>query len=94
MNMKDKDANVIYNLFSEFHYADDLGVIKSKLTEYVTTIRQEERREVAMTIGSELRRYGPNIRKVDLMTRFQELFREPEAAANETREDRQDGSQT
>lgn len=39
----EKDENVIHNLFAEFHYADDLGVIKSKLAEYVATIRKEER---------------------------------------------------
>lgn len=34
-------------------------------------------REAVFTeIGIELRRYGANIRKVDLMARFQELFRE------------------
>lgn len=43
MNEKQKDANIIHNLFAEFHCADDLGVIKSKLTEYVTTVRQETR---------------------------------------------------
>lgn len=37
----EKDANVIHNLFYEFHYADDLGVIKSKLSEYVATVRAE-----------------------------------------------------
>lgn len=39
----EKDANVIHNLFAEYHYADDLGVIKSKLAEYVATVRREER---------------------------------------------------
>lgn len=38
-----KDSNVIHNLFAEYHYADDLGVIKSKVAEYVATVRREER---------------------------------------------------
>lgn len=37
----EKDANEIHKLFLEFHYADDLGVIKSKLAEYVATVRAE-----------------------------------------------------
>lgn len=42
----EKDANAIHKLFLEFHYADDLGVIKSKLSEYVATVRKEEREAV------------------------------------------------
>lgn len=42
----ERDGNVIHNLFAEFHYADDLGVIKSKLAEYVTTVRKKARAAV------------------------------------------------
>lgn len=35
------DRNKIDELFKEFHYADDLGVIKSKLTRYVAAVRKE-----------------------------------------------------
>lgn len=37
------DRNVIDKLFKEFHYADDLGVIKSKLTEYIAVVQQKAR---------------------------------------------------
>lgn len=39
--VRQQDINAIHNLFYEYHYADDLGVIKSKLAEYVATARQE-----------------------------------------------------
>lgn len=41
---KAKDRQAIDELFKEFHYVDDLGLIKSKLTKLCATIRQEERR--------------------------------------------------
>lgn len=46
----EKDANVIHNLFAEYHYADDLGVIKSKLAEYVATVRAEALKEAAKAV--------------------------------------------
>lgn len=42
MNVDQTDRNVIHNLFAGFHYPDDLGVIKSKLAEYVATVRKEQ----------------------------------------------------
>lgn len=54
--MRDKDKKAIHDLFCEFHYADNLGLIKSKLVEYVATARREareaERKRLALVIQS------------------------------------------
>lgn len=41
--MNEKDSKAIHDLFYEFHESDNLGVIKSKLAEYVATVRQGAR---------------------------------------------------
>lgn len=48
----------------------------SECADLVATVRREEREAAFTAIGAELRKYGANIRKVDLLARFQELFRE------------------
>lgn len=48
----------------------------------LTAARKDARAAAFTEIGVEIRRYGPNIRKVDLMARFQELFRKSEAAVS------------
>lgn len=46
------------------------------LDDLLAAIRRGEREAVFTAIGVDLRRYGANIRKVDLLARFQEMFRE------------------
>lgn len=44
--VKQEDSKAIHDLFYVYHYADDLGVIKSKLAEYVATVRREAFKEM------------------------------------------------
>lgn len=90
----EKDNQAIFNLFYEFHDTDNLGLLRSKLVDYVTTIRQEERRAAFKQVieiasrhkehsGYTLHQFGEeslDCRNV--------IWRELEAAANETREDK------
>lgn len=47
----EKDSKAVHDLFYEFHYPDDLGVIKSKIIEYVTTARREAIEETWKAAG-------------------------------------------
>lgn len=59
--VKREDINVIHNLFYEYHYADDLGVVKSKLAEYVATVRREEREATFKAVRERIEATNPTL---------------------------------
>lgn len=86
---EDKDKNVIHNLFYEFHYADDLGVIKSKLVEYVATVRKAEK-VAAFKAAADYIRGQRFAMDRNMAKRLAEHF-EAAAAAADSREGGDDG---
>lgn len=77
MNEKDKLAA------EEIGYAfqDLLGFaarvdLENRIVGAFATVRQAAREAAFTQMGLELRRFGANIRREDLLTRFQELYRE------------------
>lgn len=80
---KQKDDKAIHAIIQEWCGEGTIGVMRHKIVEYITTARRDARAAAFTAIGAELCKYGANIPKVDLMARFQHVFREIEAAASD-----------